>query len=389
MTRLAEDWIAAPATRAVCAMLTEAGHQAWFVGGCVRNALIGAPVADLDIATDARPQAVLRLAGAAGLKAVPTGIDHGTVTVISGGRPFEVTTFRRDVQTDGRHAIVAFSDDMAEDARRRDFTMNALYAAPDGTVADPLGEGLADLAARHLRFIGDAHARIREDHLRILRFFRFHAWYGDPAGGIDAEGLAACAAHVESLAALSRERVGQEMRKLLAAPDPAPATASMAATGALAQVLPGAGAATLAVLVHVEAAAGLPPAPIRRLAALGGEGAAERLRLSGAEAARLARLKEAMSTDLPPGPLGYRLGADEALDVLALRAAMAGQEIDPVQAENARDGAAQRFPLRAADLMPAYEGPALGAELRRREGAWIASGFTLTREDLLRLSAGD
>ncbi len=388
MTRLREDWLSAPGTRAVCAMLTDAGHQAWFVGGCVRNALIGAPVADLDIATDARPDAVLRLAGAAGLRAIPTGIDHGTVTVIADGRSFEVTTFRRDVQTDGRHAVVAFADDMGEDARRRDFTMNALYAAPDGTVADPLGQGLGDLAARHLRFIGDAHARIREDHLRILRFFRFHAWYGDPAGGIDAEGLAACAAHVESLAALSRERVGQEMRKLLGAPDPAPATASMAATGALAQVLPGAGAATLAVLVHVEQAAGLPPAPIRRLAALGGEGAPDRLRLSGAEAARLARLQEAMSSDTPPGVLGYRLGAQEALDVLALRAAMGGQEIDTVQAQDARDGAGQSFPLRAADLMPGYEGPALGAELRRREAAWIASGFSLGRDDLLRLPDG-
>ena len=161
-------------------MLEEGGHRAYFVGGCVRNALIGAEVSDVDIATDARPERVAALAFRAGLKAIPTGIAHGTVTVVSGGHAFEVTTFRRDVATDGRRAVVVFSDDVAEDAARRDFTMNALYAAADGTVIDPTGEGLADLAARRVRFVGEPARRIAEDHLRVLRFFRFHAWYGDP-----------------------------------------------------------------------------------------------------------------------------------------------------------------------------------------------------------------
>ena len=211
----------------------------------------------------------MALAAAAGLAAVPTGIDHGTVTLLSDGQPFEVTTFRRDVETFGRHATVAFSTDIAEDAARRDFTMNALYAEPDGTLVDPLG-GLADLRARRVRFVGDPARRIAEDYLRILRFFRIHAWYGDPAGGLDPEGLAACAALQEGLDSLSRERVGAEIAKLLAARDPAPAVAAMAATGILARVLPGADPRALAPLVHLEAGAGLAPRWQRRLAALGG-----------------------------------------------------------------------------------------------------------------------
>ncbi len=244
-------WLDDPATRAVCRALTGSGHQALFVGGCVRNALLGRPVADIDIATDATPEEVMALAGAAGLHPVPTGIAHGTVTVVAEGRPFEVTTFRRDVETFGRRAVVAYTRDIAEDAARRDFTMNALYAGPDGTVVDPLG-GLPDLLARRVRFVGDPAARIAEDYLRILRFFRIHAWYGDPASGLDADGLAACAAAQAGLARLSRERVGAETAKLLAAADPAPAVAAMAAAGILARVLPGADATPLAALVHLE-----------------------------------------------------------------------------------------------------------------------------------------
>ncbi len=372
------DWLRDPDAQTVCAMLTEAGHQAWFVGGCVRNALLGAPVADLDLCTDAHPETVVALAGAKGLRIVPTGIDHGTVTVIAGGKPFEVTTFRRDVATDGRRAVVAFADDMETDARRRDFTMNALYAAPDGALADPL-RGLPDLQARRVRFIDDAGQRIREDYLRILRFFRFHAWYGDSDAGIDAEGLAACADHIEGIAQLSRERIGHEMRKLLAAPDPAPALAAMAACGALAQVMPGASAALLAVLVHVEQAAGLSPDWLRRLAMLGGE--TDRLRLTNAEGRQLEILQA--DAGQTPAVLGYLYGVETALSILAIRAAIAGRTMlktDPMQAQY---GAAQVFPLTAADLMPALQGPALGEALNDAEQKWIASGFALTRADLL------
>jgi poly(A) polymerase len=220
--KVSGDWLTRAETQDVLALLAAPGHRALPVGGCVRNALIGAPVADVDIATDALPETVIGLARAAGLKAVPTGIAHGTVTVVAGGLPFEITTFRRDVETFGRHAAIAFSTRIEEDAARRDFTMNALYACADGTVIDPLG-GLPDALARRLRFVGSAPDRIREDYLRILRFFRFTAWYGDPAEGPDAEGLAACAALADGIDGLSRERIGAEMKKLLSAPDPAPA----------------------------------------------------------------------------------------------------------------------------------------------------------------------
>ena len=201
------SWIENAATQVVCDALTLQGFQALFVGGCVRNALLGVDVSDIDIATDAAPEDVVECARLAGLKSIPTGIDHGTITVVSAGIPHELTTFRSDTETDGRHAKVRFSKSILEDAVRRDFTMNAIYADPAGFVVDPLN-GIPDLNARHVRFIGDAEARIREDYLRSLRFFRFTAWYGDPALGIDPDGLAAVAANLDGLEGLSRERVG-------------------------------------------------------------------------------------------------------------------------------------------------------------------------------------
>lgn len=380
--RIEADWLAGSASRAVCGMLTDAGYQAWYVGGCVRNALLGAPVDDLDICTDARPERVVELAKAADLKPVPTGIDHGTVTVVAEGRPFEVTTFRRDVETDGRRAVVVFAETMEEDARRRDFTMNALYAGPEGEVADPLG-GLPDLEAHRLRFIGDPAERIREDYLRILRFFRFHAWYGDPEGGLDAEGLAACAELAAGIEGLSKERIGHEMRKLLAAPDPAPAMASMEITGVLMRVLPGASVRLLAVLVHVEQAAGLAPDWLRRLAALGEIEAQESLRLSKAEAKSLGSLREALGSGMGPAELGYRFGEGQGRDVLALRAAALTTEIAEQELSELRRGAESSFPVQARDLMPEYSGPELGAALKRAERLWIDSGLTLSRERLI------
>ena len=262
--RLTGDWLDHPGTAAVMQALDGAGGQAFFVGGCVRDAVLGRPVGDIDIATDLVPDRVVEAVVVAGLRAVPTGIEHGTVTVIAAHRPHEVTTFRRDVETFGRHATVAFSTDVAEDAARRDFTMNALYADGRGQVIDPLGSGLADAKQRHVRFIGHPEDRIREDYLRILRFFRFTAVVGDPDLGLDAEGLAACAALAEGIDGLSRERIGAEMRKLLSAGDPAPAVSAMAQAGLLARVLPGADARALAPLVHLEA--GLSPDWLRRLA---------------------------------------------------------------------------------------------------------------------------
>lgn len=374
------DWLTRPQTQAVCAALTGAGYRALLVGGCVRNALLGEAVADVDIATDAEPATVTRLAEASGLKAVPTGIDHGTITVVAGGIPHEVTTFRRDVETFGRHATVAFSTRVEDDAARRDFTMNALYATPDGEVIDPLN-GLPDLRMRRLRFVGDAVARITEDYLRILRFFRFHAWYGDPDAGLDAEALAACAAQSDGMDTLSRERVGAETRKLLSARDPAPAVAAMAQAGVLRHVLPAADARALPVLVHLEA--GRSPDWLRRLVVLGGEDPADRLRLSRAEARRLDILRRGLSSMETPAALGYRYGPDAAASVVLARAAVLEMPLADGWEEDAALGVGARFPVTAADLMPTLSGPALGERLAVLEARWIASGFRLTRDDLL------
>jgi len=380
--KLSGDWIERPATQAVCQMIEAAGHQAFFVGGCVRNTLLDKPVTDIDIATDAHPETVIRLANAHGLKPVPTGLDHGTVTVVSDHVPHEVTTFREDVETFGRHAVVAFSDDVAHDARRRDFTMNALYARCDGTLVDPLG-GLADLQARHVRFIDDPNQRIREDYLRILRFFRFHAWYGDPDLGLDAEGLAAVSENIDGLAGLSHERISAEIVKLLTAPDPSPSVAAMRACGVLTAVLPGSDDRALAPLVHLEQIAGLAPDPMLRLAALAGDVDASRLRLSKAHSRRLALLSlEAVSTK-SPGELGYRHGADLGVAMLVLRSALLEMPFDPAVADAARQASHKRFPVTSHDLMPDYSGPALGQRLSELEQRWIESGFTLGREDLL------
>lgn len=380
--RITEPWLTGAAPQAVCAMLAEGGHQAWFVGGCVRNALIGAPSSDIDITTDATPERVTELARATGFHPVPTGFDHGTVTVVVEGAPFEVTTFRRDVETDGRRAVVAYAGSIEEDAHRRDFTMNALYADAAGAIADPLG-GLPDLEARRVRFIDDAHDRIREDYLRILRFFRFHAWYGDPEQGLDPEALAAIAELSDGIETLSRERVGAETKKLLAAPDPGPSVAAMVTTGVFSRVLPEADARALPVLVHHEQALGVSPDPMRRLACLGGNDHMDRLRLSKAEARHLGRLRDHIGNPEGPAALAYRLGAEEGRDVVLLNAALLETPVPADLHEALQAGAAASFPVTPRDLMPTYQGPALGEKLAALESRWIGSGFTLSRDDLL------
>lgn len=380
--RVGGEWLKRAGTQGVLALLSGAGHQAYAVGGCVRNALLGLPVQDVDIATSARPEAVLALAKAAGVKAVPTGFDHGTVTLVWDGIGYEVTSFRADLKTDGRRAEVAFGADLAADAARRDFTMNALYADAAGQVIDPLG-ALPDLQARRLRFVGDPAARIAEDYLRILRFFRFAAYYGDPGAGMDAEGLAACAAAQEGLARLSAERVGAELMKLLAAPDPAPALGAMAASGILARLLPGAAARAVAPLVHLEGENAVAPEGLRRLAALGPAGDwGQALRLSRADQARLRVWAAALASGEGPGALAYRFGAEAARDALLLRAALIGAPLPEAWAAEVARGAAARCPVKAADL-PHLSGPALGARLKALEEAWIASGFALSQAELL------
>lgn len=285
-------WLRAEATQRVLTAIANGGGEARVVGGAVRNTLLGQPVTDIDIATSVHPDDVIVRAEAAGLAAVLTGLAHGTVTVIAGHKPFEVTTLRRDVETHGRHATVAFTEDWAIDAHRRDFTINALYCDTDGRLFDPTG-GLADLSANRVRFIGRAEDRIAEDYLRILRFYRFTAYYG--AGSIDRQGHAACAQLQDGLDQISAERIRSELMKLLVAPHAAFVACEMDDTGLLARILgSAANMLTFARLIAIEAANDVPPDPIRRLYALSVATPADasrlrdRLRLSKAEYERLA-----------------------------------------------------------------------------------------------------
>ena len=389
--RIAGEWLRASETREVIEALTSRGAQARFVGGCVRDAIINRPVSDVDVATTADPNTAIRLLTDAGMRVIPTGFAHGTVTAVKGRRSFEITTLREDTQTFGRKAEVRFTDDWAKDAARRDFTMNALYADLDGTVHDPLGTGRADLAARRVRFIGEAADRIQEDYLRILRLFRFHAWYGD--GAMEPKALVASAALTAGLELLSRERVGAEFRKTLAAPSPAVAMDMMDQTGVLARSLPSARArAPFAALEKAERRLGTSPAMARRLAFLvrGADprDAGRELRLSNDEIAalRARRAPPALVDGVQAArALGYERGEEAARDVLLIQAADQDAVVDVDMVRAATEGADLRLPVSARDLMEAgmAPGPEIGAALKRVEGAWVESDFTLDKATLL------
>jgi poly(A) polymerase len=350
-----------------------------FVGGCVRNSLMGQPVDDIDLATRLTPEIAMAALKAAGLKVVPTGLAHGTVTAVSKGDPYEITTLRRDVSTDGRNATVAFTEDWAEDAGRRDFRLNALYADADGAVFDPTGQGVADAAAGRIVFVGDPETRIREDYLRILRFFRFFAWYGRSAP--DAAGLAACAALSEGMVRLSAERVSKELLKLLKAPDPRPAVRAMETSGVLARVLPDAG--DLAVF---ERLVDLTPDPVLRLSALWPadpvrvEAAARGLRLSNPERLRLVAaageaLDPAMSERQGRAAL-YRLGRETFRDRILLAASALGADVSGLLAL-AQVWPIPRLPVGGRQVAAAglAAGPDTGRALAVFEAGWIADDF--------------
>jgi len=377
-----QAWLTAPATRAVMAALAAAGGPdcARFVGGCVRNALIGAPIDDIDIATVLTPDAVVAALKAAGLRSFPTGIEHGTVTGLSEHQPFEITTLRRDVSTDGRRATVAFTTNWAEDAGRRDFRLNALYADADGVILDPTGRGYDDAMAGRIVFVGEPEGRIREDYLRILRFYRFYAWYG--RGAPDAAAVAACAALAEGVERLSAERVSKELLKLLAAPDPRPAVQLMDEAGVLGRVLPPTDLTLFEAMTAVSGDA------VLRLSALLPDDAARvaevarRLRLSNAQRDRLV---EAVSGKASPGltdrqarTVIYRDGR-QAFEDRVMRAWAAGG--DPEAARRlltlAQDWSRPSLPVGGRDLarLGLKPGPETGRVLKAFEASWIADDF--------------
>nr|WP_303683380.1 CCA tRNA nucleotidyltransferase [Brevundimonas naejangsanensis] len=385
MSRLLEgqDWLTASATRAVIAALAAAGGAdcARFVGGCVRNAVLGAPIDDVDIATVLTPETVLRALKAAGLKSVPTGMEHGTITAISERQPFEITTLRRDVSTDGRRATVAFTDDWAEDAARRDFRLNALYADAQGVILDPTGAGYDDALAGRIVFVGEPEQRIEEDHLRILRFYRFFAWYG--RGAPDAAAVAACAALAEGVERLSAERVSKEMLKLLAAPDPRPAVRLMRDAGVLGRILPQPDDPTL-----FEAIVPISDDPVLRLSALlppdveTVRASANRLRLSNAQKDRLiAAARAPLDPDISDASARaviWREGR-QAFEDRVRRAWAANGEAARMQAllALAADWTPPKLPVGGRDLaqLGLKPGPQTGRILKAFEDSWIAADF--------------
>lgn len=370
-----------------------------FVGGCVRNQLRGATVDDIDIATQLEPDATKSALEAAGIRALPTGIEHGTITAIHDGRPFEITSLRRDVETDGRRAVVAFTQDWAEDAQRRDFRLNAIYAGPDGQLHEVVPGSIADAVEGRVIFIGDADQRLREDFLRILRFFRFNAWYG---AGMDADGLAACERQKEGLSKIAAERIWKELKRLMEAVDPSEALLAMDETGILGTVLPGAMASEVPSLVAIEQGAGLQPDPLQRLMAMTPRRVRDvrqmttHLRLSNAEADRLTAwadpaLAHVLGADAPAlRRMFYRHGPEAVEDRALIEAA---QLSDAEAFEALRRAAAgwvrPDFPIGGDDALAiGLKGPQIGEHLRALEADWTASDFTLTRGELLaRLSS--
>lgn len=390
-------WLKSGASARVLLLLNGDGEEARVVGGAVRNALLDRPPGDIDIATTALPNEVIRRAKAAGIKSVPTGLEHGTVTLVIDAQPFEITTLREDTETFGRKAKVAFGRDWTGDARRRDFTINALSVGLDGVVHDYVG-GLADIAARRVRFIGDPTQRIEEDYLRILRFFRIHAAFG--AGEVDRAGYLACIAAREGLATLSAERVRMEMLKLVVADGATGAVAAMAEAGLLQSIFGGiAYTGPFAAMIAAERQLGLQPDAMRRLAALAvavtedAKRLGTRLRLSNAEAKRLDAMGHRWwrlggMDEAQARRRLYRLGAETYRDRLLLAWARAGGGTDAARwrelAALPQRWSAPAFPLKAADFVARgiAEGPLLGHVLTLAEDAWLAADFPLDQAAL-------
>jgi poly(A) polymerase len=386
-------WLTARPVRQVFDALRAAGGEARVAGGAVRNALMGEPIGDIDIATTLTPEAVMEAGKAAGLSVHPTGIAHGTVMLVASGQPFEVTTLRVDVETFGRKARVAFTDDWDADARRRDFTMNALYCSANGEIHDPVG-GYPDILAKKVRFVGDPEARIREDYLRILRYFRFEARYGGKTA--DQASLEACVRLKDGLDRLSAERIRQELFKLLGGKGAVPILRVMEEHGVLALVLPHKkGFGPIERMARIDRHWGLEPDPLLRLALIATDalGLRERLKLTNAEVERLTSLSlhAAPTPELRPGErerVLYQVSEQAFRDTVRVAWARSSDPVDDAGWHELLDLAQHwkrpQFPVRGSDLVArGLTGPAVGETLRRLEDWWIASGFTADRDDLL------
>ena len=364
-------------------VFADSGYDMYFVGGCVRDCLLSLPIEDIDLATNALPFEIIKVAKENGLKAIKTGIQFGTITLICEKVQYQVTTFRKDVETDGRRAVVTFSQSLTTDASRRDLTINALYADIDGTIVDPLNV-LKDLKIGRIKFIGNPQQRILEDHLRILRFFRFLAWFQTRNTEIDSESLKACISLKEKLVTLSGERTGAEMKKILSAPNPIKTLELMAKTGILELVIPNAELYQLHTLIRFEKQSKYPIKWMTRIALMTNSKLKTIWKLSNVEHKLVTRLQKLKQSEDSIQKIAYLYGKEVSFQYAIIRAVTSKDNLKDIDTRVTL-GANSVFPVTAKDLAKNYQGPELGKMLKKLQDIWIDSDFSLTKMDLLKI----
>jgi len=379
--KISASWLRNPSTQSIMEILISDGHKAYFVGGCVRDTLFNLTTTDVDIATSAHPKKVLEIMKKAGLKAIPTGIDHGTVTVVADQQSYEITTFREDIETDGRKAKVKFSKSLTEDAKRRDFSINAIYCEQDGTILDPLG-GLTDIEEKRITFIGDPYERIKEDYLRILRFFRFAALFSTNKKFLEIE-ISALSDLRDGLDTISAERKSDEIFKLFATPNLIFSISLMEKTNIISKVFHTYYFNCLATLQDIESRHEISPCATRRLAAYTEDNLKLHLRFSNKTAKTHKILRDEAKGSKGAAELSYRYNEKLALDIVLVRASLQGTEFSKEIFNQIKLGSTVEFPIKSSDIAEYFSGPKLGEILAFLEQKWIESDFTLNRTKLL------
>jgi len=368
------EWIKSKSLQNILKIFKKADHNAYLVGGCVRNSILNLPVNDIDISTDAKPEETLDLFKTGSFKATPTGFSHGTVTVVSEGIPYQITTMRSDQNTDGRHANVSFSDNIKADAERRDFTINALYADPTGKIIDPI-EGLKDFQPLKIKFIGNANNRIQEDYLRILRFFRFHAQFSDLVEDFERDALDAIKDNKNSLKFLSKERVWNELQKILLSKDPSRALLEMSKIGVLEKISINRGIKSIKNLISIEEKMGIKPEAIRRLVALTRDTEIKSLNLSRKEARKFSLLKSLLEKNFDPAELVYQFNKEIAQSMLAISTFNQGAKLNLIDVTKIEKACLYPCPISGAHLSKYVSGEDVGVKLKEAQSIWIKSNF--------------
>ena len=379
------NWVKDPDTKKITKMFIDKGHKIYFVGGCVRDSILGNPVTDIDMSTTALPDQITQIAKANSLRAIPTGIKYGTITIISNCKPYQITTFRKDATTDGRHAEVLYSNDMITDATRRDFTINALYADADGNVIDPL-KGINDLYSRIIKFIFNPKKRIIEDNLRILRFFRFHAWYGDPDKSLDPASLNACTYYKSKVATLSNERMGAEMKKIMSAPNPISSLEAMAMAVVLELVMPKASTSQLSSLLKLENKIQRGIHWTTRAAIMTSTDLKNIWKISKVDYKKLWNLQKLKVGKDKVSKISYLYGEEFSWQYAILKYVSLNKDIPKNICTEIKRGTNALFPIKSCELINDFKGPELGKRIKDLQHAWVNSDFSLTREELLNLT---